>query len=256
MRSRTSSPSRLRRRVAGLTAVAVASIGLAVSGPALSASAATTPPSVGVSGSNHGLSSTTVTVNPGSAQLLVFFVSADGPAASAVSATVKVNGTTVPLVVSSTYAVWNNAPGYAGVFSTGSNSTSGSKTVTVTLSKRYNVWLDVVGFTGSTGLSDVTSNSGNAGCPAVPFSVTDGANNWLYAVGHDWEYADSPPVVWPGGYGETLGDWWSDTSAGDTNWVEHSANPTFTGESPESLGLTRSPCDGTWNMAGVAVLGS
>jgi hypothetical protein len=109
MRSRTSSPSVWRRRLAGVVAAAAVATGIAVSGPALSASAATTAPTRASSVTNDGLGNVSVTFTvPAGGAYVVGEVSADTQASSGLTATVKEGTTTVPLLVASSYTGTNH----------------------------------------------------------------------------------------------------------------------------------------------------
>jgi hypothetical protein len=234
---------------ARLALVTVAAV-LAVTGLATPAHAATTPPSVDKKVSNHGTGSTGVSVTTTGSRLLVAYVSADGPS-SAQTATVSVGGTNWNLVTSHSYQSSAFAPGYSGIFSTGSNVSAGTRTVTVNLgsSTNFNVFLVVVAYTNASGIGGSASDSANAGCPNIPVTAT-GSNAVYWWVGHDWTNATTP-VAWDSA--QTVDAYWLDPN-GDTTWVGHRFNPSTTANEIQSMALS-SPCDDQFNLSGVTIEG-
>jgi hypothetical protein len=189
MRSRTSSPSVWRRRLAGVVAAAAVATGIAVSGPALSASAATTAPTRASSVTNDGLGNVSVTFTvPAGGAYVVGEVSADTQASSGLTATVKEGTTTVPLLVASSYTGTNPAPGYAGAF--GTSLSAGSHTWTATLSgsgaSTADIWMAAELYTGASGIGATAANHGVTGCANV--TLTASANSLVGSVGHDWNF--------------------------------------------------------------------
>jgi hypothetical protein len=243
---------RARLWLAALAASLIAAAGLAATPTA--AFAATTPPTVDKVGSSHNLNTTSVTLTTSFSEEWVAFVSADGPSNAAQTVTVTVGGTSWTLQTSSSYQSGAFAPGYSGVFSTGSNLSSGTKTVSASLTGAtgYNLFLEVITFKGASGIGGVSSNGSNAGYPNVPFIAVTGGNSLEYAVGHDWDNA-STPTVWTGNPPQTMDNYWLDTN-GDTDWVQHLTAAT-TSQQSGNLGLSTSYGDHA-NMSAVEVLGT
>jgi hypothetical protein len=256
---RTATPPTTRRKprartvIGALIAAAVAVLALVA--PATSASASTTPTvAAAVSGSGNGTAS--VTINAGG--LLVAYVSADGPANSAVTATVKAGTTSWPLKTAASYQQDQLAPGYAGAFSLGTNQSAASRTVTVTLGSKskFQVWLRVEAYSNASGLGQLQANGLNTGCPQVPYIAAVGGNSLEVAVGHNWSSA-ATPVPWTGNPPTHITDSLLNATTGDGFWTQTLNSPT-TSEEMGSLALS-SPCgtvpgDNFSNMAKVEIL--
>jgi hypothetical protein len=254
MRSRTSSPSG-RRRLVGLVGGAAVLTALTVAGPVTSASASTAPvrdKDVSAAGTNTA----SVTVTTTGSEVWLAKVSTDGPATSAVTGvTVKAGSTSWANKVQVSYRPVGNAPGYAGVFSTGSPLAAGTRTITATLPKSvgtYRVFLEVVTLSNASGLGAVTSDSVNGGCPNLALTSTAALSRAEF-VFHDWDNAVTP-LPWPATTSVSVVDQSDvDTVHGDTSWGMHMQDPFSTSGQLESTGAS-APCGGHWNGAGLEVL--
>lgn len=178
-------------------------------------------------------------------EVLVAFVSADGPsAASSQTATVSGAGLTWTLVKRS-----NGQAGDAEVWEAPAPSVLTSATVTSTPAKTgYDQSLTVIAMEGVRGIGASVAGSGSTGAPNVSLTTTD-TTSLVFAVGHDWDRAVARTL--PSGW-VTL-DQWVDTGAGDTSWSQYTNTPTGAAGSLISVGEA-GPTNDRWDLVGVELL--
>jgi hypothetical protein len=158
---------------------------------------------------NTGLDTT------GPNDLVVAYVSADGPAKGGQTVTVSGSGLTWTRV-----AQQNGALGDAEVWMANAG-TKTNITVTATASEKgYNVALTDVSYKNATGIGANGTFKSASGAPTGTITTTQ-SNSWVWAVGFDWLSSKNRTV----GSGQTLFSQKTDT-AGDTYWVQSTTSPT------------------------------
>jgi hypothetical protein len=149
-------------------------------------------------------------------ELVVAYVSADGPASGGQSITVSGSGLTWTRV-----AQENAALGDAEVWTANAGAL---KTVNVTATeadKGYEMVLEDVSYKNATGIGAHGIFESASGAPTGTITTTQG-NSWVWAVGFDWAKAANRTV----GSGQTLFSQTLYNSAQDTYWVQSTTNPT------------------------------
>jgi hypothetical protein len=151
--------------------------------------------------------------------LLVAFVSADGPSGGHQSATVSGGSLTW-----SRLRQTNTQPGTAEVWQAVASSAVSAATFKSTLgASGYGQSLTIVAFSGASGTGANSGGSGTSTTASVSLTTT-AAGSLVYAVGHDWSNATSRTL----GGGQTLVHEWSNTATGDDYWVQRLTNPVAT----------------------------
>jgi hypothetical protein len=182
------------------------------------------------------------TATPG--ELVVAFVSADGPSGGGQTATVSGGGLTWSLARRS-----NGQAGTSEVWTARATGVLTGAQVTSRLgSGTFDQSLTVMTFAGASGLGAVSGASGPTGAPTATLTTTtDGS--WVHAVGNDWDGAAARTLA----AGHEMVHQWVDTDVGDTFWVERPAAATRGVGVPVAVGAT-GPTNHRWNVAAVEVL--
>jgi len=198
---------------------------------------------VSVHGSTQVTTPSFHTATPG--ELLVAFVSADGPAgAGKQHATVSGAGLTWTLVKRA-----NSQSGDAEVWQATAPSVLSSATVTSTESASgYGQSLTVIAMQGVKGIGATAAASATTGAPSVSLTTT-APNSLVFAVGHDWSNAIARTL--PSGW--ALLDEWLNTGAGDTFWSQYTNTPTGLTGSVVAVKDT-APTKDQWNLVAVELV--
>jgi hypothetical protein len=214
----------------------------------LAATAALTVDKVISVDASAGTSSSTTTPafsTAGPNELLVAFVSADGP-----------SGTTRTATVSGAGLVWNmvrranNQPGTAEVWVAQAANALSSASVTSTLSSSTNAdqSLTVVAFIGARGAGAAAAASAASGAPTVNVTTT-GPSSLVYGVGNDWDRSIARQLA----AGQTIVHQRLNSSLGDTYWVQKVDTAV-----PAAGTITQvadlGPTTDRWNLAAVEIL--
>jgi len=148
--------------------------------------------------------------------LVVAYVSADGPASGGQTVTVSGSGLTWTRA-----AQQNGALGDAEVWMANAG-TNKKITVKVTAAKKgYNLVLTDVTYKNATGIGAKGTFKSATGAPTGTITTTQG-NSWVWAVGFDWLKATKRTV----GSGQTLFSQNLD-AANNTYWVQSTTSPTL-----------------------------
>jgi hypothetical protein len=232
------------------TVVATNAIG---SSPPSNPSAAVTPSvpvgpvkDVDVSVDASGTTATTTAFSTSQpTELLVAFVSADGPNSGGQTATVSGGGLTWTLAARA-----NGQNGAAEIWTAAASSILSNVTVTSTEGKTgYDQSLTVLSFEQSGGVGATSTANAASGAPTISITTT-GNESLVLAVGEDWDNATARTV----GTGQSLVSQWVDSGQGDTFWVQQVSEPVA---SPALIMLNDSaPTTDRWNLAAVEVKGT
>jgi hypothetical protein len=176
-------------------------------------------------------------------ELLVAFVSSDGPSGSRQTATVSGGSLSWTLVRRT-----NTQPGTAEVWqAVATNALSGATFQSALSASGYGQSLTIVAFTGSTGTGASSGGSGNSAAASVSLTTT-AAGSMVFAVGHDW----SNPTPRTLGSGQTMVHEWSSTATGDDYWVQRLTNPVAT---PGMVAVSSSvPTSDIWQQTDVEIV--
>ena len=176
--------------------------------------------------------------------LLVAFVSFDGPTTAPQSARVSGAGLTWSLLMRS-----NTQAGTAEIWSTRADGNLSNVTVTAIpgTGGSYHGSLTVIAFTNSAGTSVVGRAGASTGAPDI---VLPGvvAGDWVFAVGNDWDNAIARTPV----SGQVLVHQKVDTQVGDTYWVQSTTTPSAANALMDIHDT--SPLTDRWNYAAVEVV--
>ena len=165
---------------------------------------------------------TTSTTN----EVLLAFVSGDGPTSLGQSATVTGGGLTWTLVKRA-----NGVAGTSEVWKASAPSVLTNATVTAKLVKSgYDVSLTVVSFSGASGTGASAGTSRTTGAPSVSLTTT-AVGSRVYGVGNDWDSATARTV----GSGQAIVHQWVDAAVGDTFWSQCISSATVTAGSVATL---------------------
>jgi hypothetical protein len=181
----------------------------------------------------------TTTVN----DLLVAFVSYDGPLGAPQTASVSGAGLTWTLLVRS-----NTQAGTSEIWSARASGILASQTVTARPEMSgYHGSMTVVAFTNAAGTSVVGRAGGQSGAPSIYLPGVI-AGDWVFAVGNDWDRA----IARVPATGQVLVHQRVDTQVGDTFWVQSTTGPS------QANGLVTiadtSPTTDQWNFASVEIV--
>jgi hypothetical protein len=223
----------------------LAMLGLAgVTTPTL-AHADTTAPTVASITTAVDTNSVVVNKPAGSAGYAALFVSADGP--NGVTQTVQVvHGEAGYSAASSTSNA--PAPGYTGVFTFAVGAAADSYNVSIVAASGYEVWAELVVFSGATGFEGAASASGTSGNTSV--GLVAGSSKRLPVAGfHNWSKAKVPTVS----AGFTVNTSYLNTTTQDTSAVIF--GPVTSAAGTTSIGA------GNWtgnkvNVSGVVAVGT
>jgi hypothetical protein len=197
--------------------------------------AATKPPVV--EDSSNALGTTSVSTKgldtSQANELVVAYVSADGPAKGGQSVTVSGSGLTWTRVDQET-----GAAGDAEVWMAHAGTL---KHVNVTAKAKiggYRLFLEDVSYQNATGIGAHKGFSSASGAPSGTITTTQG-NSWVWAVGFDWLHATPRKV----GSGQTLFSQNLDSSAQNTYWTQSTTSPTPVAGTPVTINDTAPTTD-------------
>lgn len=207
---------------------------------------ATAPvPDVHVTVDATGITATTTAFSTSQAsEVLVAFVSGDGPPGTTQTATVSGAGLTWSLVVRA-----NGQYGTAEVWTAKATSLLSNVTVSSRESSTgFHQQLTVLSFSGSGGVGAANQANATTGAPSISITTTTDSSR-VYAVGEDWDNAVARTV----GTGQSMVSQWVDTAVGETFWVQQVTYPVA---SPALVMLNDTfPTTDRWNLAAVEVRG-
>ncbi len=178
-------------------------------------------------------------------ELLVAFVSYDGPSNSPQTAAVS----------SSPGLIWrlvkrsNHQAGTAEIWMAYASDSPQTLSVTAQpgVGTTYHGSLTVIAFTNASGPGIVNQTSAPSGAPDIYLPGVS-AGNWVFAVGDDWDNAIARTPV----SGQVLIHQRVDTAVGDTYWVQSTAAPST------ATGLVdihdSAPTGDQWNYAAVEIV--
>jgi hypothetical protein len=194
-----------------------------------------------VSKDGTGNQTTAAFTTAGSGDLLLAFVSADGPAvASGQQATVSGAGLTWTRIKRA-----NLRYGTSEVWQARATGVLTNATVTSALASSGYQSLTVVALRGAVGVGASIGASSVTGAPSVSVTTT-AASSWLFAVGNDWDGAVARTLP----AGQTMVHQVL-PSVGDTLWVQ-TAHPNLGAGVASSIGAT-APTNHQWNLVAVEV---
>ena len=182
-----------------------------------------------------------------SGELLIAFITSDGPSAGGTQTISKVSGGSL------TWRLRRRANTQAGtteIWQASAATTLNKVKVTATLGNGS--WLSamtVVALTGADLLADGATAGGGAatGPPSVSLATTR-PGSWVWGVGNDWDKATARTV----GAGQTKVDEFL-ASVGDTMWVQRQSSATPLGGSQVTINDT-APTTDRWNLASIEIL--
>jgi hypothetical protein len=178
-----------------------------------------------------------------SGDLLIAFVSYDGPLGAAQTATVSGAGLTWTMVQRS-----NTQAGTSEIWTARPAGTLTNATVqAVPGASGFHGSMTVVAFTNAVGIGVVGRTGAPTGAPDI-FLPGVSAGNWVFAVGNDWDRAVSRMPV----SGQVLVHQRVDTSVGDTFWLQSTAAPA-TANTLVDIHDT-APTDDRWNYAAAEIV--
>jgi hypothetical protein len=172
-------------------------------------------------------------------ELLLAFVSADGPSGSAMTvSSVSGAGLTWTRVVST-----NAQLGTSEIWRAFSASTLSNATVTATLAQRFSASLTVMSFSGvdttgtngSGAIGATGTNNASSGAPTASLLTTRNGS-WVFGVGNDWDSA----IARTPASGQTILHQYL-PSVGDTYWVQEQNSATA--NSGTTVAITKSEPD-------------
>ena len=175
--------------------------------------------------------------------LLVAFVSYDGPSGSSQLASVTGAGLTWTLLERS-----NTQSGTAEIWSARADGFLSGVTVSSTAQAGgYHGSLTVIAFTNAAGTSVVGRTGAPSGAPDIPLPGVI-AGDWIFAVGNDWDDAVARTPV----SGQVLVHQKVDTAVGDTYWVQSTAAPSNANALVDIH--DSAPTGDRWNYAAVEIV--
>jgi hypothetical protein len=191
------------------------------------------------------LGTATVSVSADAANdLLLAFVSSDGPSSTPQSATVSGGGLSWTLVRRT-----NTQAGSSEIWrATASAPLAATSVQSVLANTGYRQSLTVVVLNGAAGVGASVGASAPTGAPSVQLGAT-AAGSWVFGVGNDWDSATARTV----GAGQILVHQWVETSLGDTYWVQRLTDPVAAAGSVVTINDT-APTGDRWNLSAVEVV--
>jgi hypothetical protein len=177
--------------------------------------------------------------------VLLAFVSSDGPAGSGLqSATVTGGGLQWRLVRRS-----NARAGTSEVWkAVASGPLTGLQATSTQQVNGFHQSLHLVAFANSSGVGSAVAAAAAGGAPSATLTTTQ-SGAWVWGVGNDWDAAiPRTPAA-----GQVLQHQWVDNGVGDTFWMQSLAAKTPTAGSSVTLSDT-APTSNQWNMVAVEVL--
>ncbi|GAA4138244.1 galactose oxidase-like domain-containing protein [Leifsonia shinshuensis] len=202
--------------------------------------------------SGHQTTASSTVVSPvfsttQSGELLLAFVTADGPAVAGSETFPSVTGAGLTWQLRKRV---NAQYGTAEIWQAVSGSVITNATVTATHGGSALAAITVVGFTGADTATAgaVAGASGASGAPSTTLTTTR-TGSWVWGVGEDWDNAAARTV----GSGQTKVD--EDlASSGDTFWTQRQTSVT-TAAAPTSVTINdTAPTNDRWNLAAIEVL--
>jgi hypothetical protein len=182
------------------------------------------------------------TSSPG--ELLLAFVSSDGPQGASQTVTVSGAGLTWSLVRRS-----NGQPGDAEVWKATAPAPLSGATVTATAAQSgFDELLTVLSVQGAAGVGASAAANATSGAPSIGLTTT-AAGSWAVGAGMDWDAAVARAV----GAGQILLSQQLDSRIGDTYWSQATSAPAGAAGQVVTLGDT-APTNDRWNLAAVEVL--
>jgi len=177
-------------------------------------------------------------------ELLVAFVSADGPTTAAQSAVVTGGGLVWSLVRRA-----NTQFGTAEVWQARAGVALSSIAVTSTLTRaNFDQSLTVSAFQGAAGIGATGAGNGLTGAPAASLTTTV-AGSWVYGVGNDWDRAIArSPMA-----GQGIVHQWIDTASGDTFWCQSMVAPTTLAGTVVTIADSSTTLRDRWNLVAVEI---
>ncbi len=177
-------------------------------------------------------------------EVLVAFVSADGPQSGGQSATVSGAGLAWKLVQRA-----NGQGGDAEIWEAPAPAILTSASVTSTLARPgYGQDLTVIAMEGVKGIGASVAGSSSSSAPSINLTTT-AAKSLVFSVGRDWDNAIARTL--PAGW-VTL-EQWLNASTGDTSWSQYTNAPTGTVGTAVSVGDV-APTTDRWDLAAVELL--
>jgi hypothetical protein len=177
--------------------------------------------------------------------LLVAFVSSDGPSGAAQTATVSGAGLTWSLVRRS-----NGQSGTSEIWQATAPAALTNVTVQSVQSRGgVDQSLTVLALTGAARAGASAGASGVSPTASAALSTT-AAGSLVFGVGNDWDHATARTP----GAGQTMLHQWVDTPSGDTFWVQRATDPVAAPGTGVTLSATV-PTSDRWNLAAVEVRG-
>jgi hypothetical protein len=170
--------------------------------------------------------------------LIVAFVSSDGPESSFQSLTLRGSGLTW-----SRAAISDAQAGDAEIW-TARAGAQGSR-IRVRVSRAYEYFegsITLAAFTGAS-VGNASVGAAASGAPSVSLTTSNGSLVW--GVGHDWDRAAGRTVA----SGEQLVDQFTDFSIGDTSWVQ-----SMSGGGVVQL-ADSAPTNDRWDLAALEIRG-
>ncbi|MDQ1475116.1 MAG: large repetitive protein, partial [Actinomycetota bacterium] len=174
--------------------------------------------------------------------LIVAFVSADGPASSTTTTSVTGSGLTWTLDQRG-----NSQAGTTEVWHANASTALTNAVVTATSSSGLDISITVVAFNGASGIGAHVSAGARTGAPSATLT-TAGSGSLVYAVGNDYDRATARTT----GSGESIVHQWVDTVSGDTFWVQSANAPTGAPGSSVTMDDT-APTTDRWNLTAVEI---
>ncbi len=177
-------------------------------------------------------------------ELLIAFVSYDGPQSSPQTATVSSAGLTWTLVKRS-----NHQSGTAEIWM--AYASDAPETISATaqpgVGTTYHGSLTVIAFTNASGPGIVNQASAPSGAPDIYLPGVS-AGNWVFAVGNDWDKAIARTPV----SGQVIVHQRVDTQVGDTYWVQSTTAPSTANALVDIH--DSAPTTDQWNYAAVEIV--
>lgn len=176
--------------------------------------------------------------------LLLAFVSADGPATLSQTAVVSGAGLTWTLVRRT-----NAQSGSSEVWQASAPTPLVNATVKSLLSRSgYHQSLTLVVLSGAAGVGATAGASAKSGAPTAQITTT-GAGSWIFGVGNDYDSAIARTL----GPGQAMVHQWIETTLGDTYWVQRASSPIGAGGSAVTVN-DAAPTSDRWNLTALEVL--
>ncbi|HSX34436.1 MAG TPA: Ig-like domain-containing protein [Candidatus Saccharimonadales bacterium] len=199
----------------------------------------------------HGTSAATTVVSPaitttGTNELLVAFVSSDGPSGSGTSSFSGVTGGGLTWTLRKRV---NTQAGTSEIWTAPATAKLTNVTVTATRTGSYRSSMVVTAFKGASLAGTGATGGANAatGAPSASLTTTQ-ANSWVWGVGNDWDNPTARTV----GANQTMVDQFM-TSTGDTLWVQRQNAATPAAGTAVTISDT-APTNDRWNLAVIEII--